>query len=356
MLDVQQASALDPLIPRIVWQNLLPSIQEPRTVLTDRLIARKSKAPGLSLLIPRTIEMLLDRGNVDAAVVAKLLFASSDPVSTVESMDLILERLRQHSLPRQVEEALRTELNTVLKSMIGKPNQVDEFLTVAQAYCGDQASLKQVLAWVRSNEPEKNQNAREEKEELRIRALQAILYRKVQGTLQTIVADILAEDASHSSPEFRERVLEVLSNVDDPDVAAAVLSAYPGLSNELKAKAVNLLTHRSSWTKSLLNAIESKQLPTTVLNVTQLRKLTQSNDPKILSQVKALWGTIRERRDPKRERAPLPSVTCCARLRATRSRARPSSRRPVHFATRSMARGRMSGPTSRRTGGMTSIP
>ena len=281
---------------------LLPLIETRRAELTEKLIARKSKAPGLSLLVPRTIEMLLDRGDVDAAVVAKLLFACSDPVSTVESMDLILERLRDHSLPRPVEEALRTELKTVLKSMIGKPNQVDEFLTVAQAYCGDQASLKQVLGWVRSNEPEKSQAARAEKEELRIRALQAILYRQVQGTVRTIVAGILAEHASHSSPEFRERVLEVLSKVDDPDVAAAVLSAYPGLSVELKAKAVNLLTHRASWTKSLLDAIASKQLPTTVLNVTQLRKLTQSNDPKILSQVKALWGTIRERRDPKRER------------------------------------------------------
>ncbi len=303
LLDVQQASALDPLIPRIVWQNLLPLIQERRTVLTQRLIARKSKAPGLSLLIPRTIEMLLDSGDVDAAVVAKLLFASSDPVSTVESLDLILERLRDHSLPRQVEEAMRTELQTVLKSMIGKPNQVDEFLTVAQAYCGDQASLKQVLTWVRSNEPEKNPAARAETEELRIRALQAILYRQIQGTVRTIVAGILAEDASRSSPEFRERVLEVLSKVDDPEVARAVLSAYPSLSVELKAKAVNLLTHRSSWTKSLLDAIVGKQLPTTVLNVTQLRKLTQSKDPKILSQVKALWGTIRERRDPKRESA-----------------------------------------------------
>ena len=34
LLDVQQASALDPLIPRIVWQNLLPLIEERRTVLT----------------------------------------------------------------------------------------------------------------------------------------------------------------------------------------------------------------------------------------------------------------------------------------------------------------------------------
>ncbi len=90
--------------------------------------------------------------------------------------------------------------------------------------------------------------------------------------------------------------------MDDPDVAAAVLSAYPRLSAELKAKAVNLLTHRTSWTKSLLDSIAAKQLPTTVLNVTQLRKLQQSRDPDVLARVKAVWGTIRDRRDPKHER------------------------------------------------------
>ena len=43
-------------------------------------------------------------------------------------------------------------------------------------------------------------------------------------------------------------------------------------------------------------------MPNPVLNVTQLRKLQQSRDPQVAAQVKALWGTIRDRRDPKRER------------------------------------------------------
>ena len=120
-------------------------------------------------------------------------------------------------------------------------------------------------------------------------------------TIGTVVAGILAENDSASSPAFRGKVLEALSEVDDPDVALAVLKVYPRLSGDLKPKAVNLLTHRASWTKSLLDAIENKQLPTTVLNVTHLRKLQHSRDPKIVAQV-ALWGTIRDRRDPKRER------------------------------------------------------
>ena len=44
----------------------------------------------------------------------------------------------------------------------------------------------------------------------------------------------------------------MLSVVDDPEVAPAVLKAYAALPAELKAKAVNLLTHRPAWTKALL--------------------------------------------------------------------------------------------------------
>ena len=302
LLDVEQASSLDPLIPRIVWQNLLPLIEERRGELAQRLLDRKQKAPGLSLLIPRTIEMLLQSDEADTAIVASLLYACSNDQTVVEALDLLLERFRDHSLPQKVEDSLRAELKTVLKSMFGPPNHIDNYLTVAEAYCGDQQSLKRVLSWARSNAPEVGASSREDREDLRIRALEAILYRRIQGTARTLIAGILEEDESKSSAAFRGRALEALSKVDDPEVAPAVLKAYPGMPEELKARAINLLTHRTTWTQALLDAIASKQIPTTVLNVTQLRKLQESRDPRILKQIKALWGTIRDRRDPKHER------------------------------------------------------
>src|SRR5262249_4741875 len=139
LLEVEQTSSLDPLIPRIVWQNLLPLIEQRRNDLARWLTDRKGKAPGLSLLIPRTIERLLDSSASDAVVVAKLLFACSNQDSTVESLDVLLERFREHSLPRPFEDALRAELNTVLKSKLTPLGDPAGYLvTVAQAYCGDQ--------------------------------------------------------------------------------------------------------------------------------------------------------------------------------------------------------------------------
>ena len=304
LLEVQQSSAGDVLIPRIVWQNLLPMIDERQADLARLLEERKTrgKGPGVSALIPRTIERLLESRTPDAAIIARVLSASRDDDSTVAALDLILERFRDHSLPGALEESLRKELDTALQSLFGAPDHINEFLTIAQVYLGNQESLKDAMRWARSSGPDDGSGSREKREELRIRAVQAILYRKLQGTSGTLIAAILAEDESHSSTAFRGKVLDALASAVDPEVAPAVLKAYPVMPQELKSRAVELLTERPAWTLAFLGAVAAKQIPTSILNVTQLRKLQKSHDARITAQVKAIWGAVREGRDPKRER------------------------------------------------------
>jgi putative heme-binding domain-containing protein len=70
----------------------------------------------------------------------------------------------------------------------------------------------------------------------------------------------------------------------------------------LKPRAIELLTERPAWSKALLAAVESKRIPTSELNVNQVRRLQKTKDPEISKRVKALWGSIREGRDGRRER------------------------------------------------------
>ncbi len=90
--------------------------------------------------------------------------------------------------------------------------------------------------------------------------------------------------------------------LDDPELARrSCCSAYPRLP-EFKPRAIELLTERPAWAKALLSAVADKTIPASALNVTQLRKLQGSKDPGIAGAVKAIWGTIREGRNPRRER------------------------------------------------------
>ena len=138
-------------------------------------------------------------------------------------------------------------------------------------------------------------------EELRMRAVNAVLSRSIQGSIRSLVASILAEDEASSTVDFRGDVLDSLSSLEDPEVATVVLKAFARMPDTLRPKAIELLSQRPGWTKAMLAAVADKRIPTTALNINQLRKLQHSQDPEIARQVKAVWGTIREGRNPRRE-------------------------------------------------------
>ena len=154
LLDVQRSSSHDPLIARIVWQNLLPQVEDRQAELAKRLEDRTELGLGLSRLIPRTVERLLGSPKADAQVIATLLAASRDDASTVSAFDLILERFRDRSLPPAFEESLRARMKITLDSLNRRPDRLSEIVTIAQVYCGDQGSLKKALEWARLGVPD----------------------------------------------------------------------------------------------------------------------------------------------------------------------------------------------------------
>jgi putative heme-binding domain-containing protein len=139
--------------------------------------------------------------------------------------------------------------------------------------------------------------------DLRLRALEALWFLEPPGSIHPLIEKVLTGGAGSGSVEFRGKVLDALGDLNDPEVAAIVLRSYPGLAEPLKPRAVELLTERPAWTKGLLGAVADRRIPASALNVTQLRKLQESEDPEIARRVKAIWGTIREGRNPQRERA-----------------------------------------------------
>jgi putative heme-binding domain-containing protein len=50
-----------------------------------------------------------------------------------------------------------------------------------------------------------------------------------------------------------------------------------------------------------VQAVQQKKIDPSALNVNQLRKLLTSKDEELSKQVKAIWGTVREGRNPERE-------------------------------------------------------
>jgi putative heme-binding domain-containing protein len=84
-------------------------------------------------------------------------------------------------------------------------------------------------------------------------------------------------------------------------VAEVVLAAYAQLEPDIQPKAIELLTQRPAWAKSLLQTIARGTLPTSVLNSNQVARLQKSRDQELVKLTQSTWGTVRTHRDQKRE-------------------------------------------------------
>lgn len=117
----------------------------------------------------------------------------------------------------------------------------------------------------------------------------------------TVMAAKLLADNKGESAAFRGKLLSALGRLEKPEVGLMVLETYTDLENDLKPRAIELLTQRASWGKLLLGKIKAKQISSDHLNVNQIKKLLASGDPEIDQKVNEIWGAIRTERNQQRE-------------------------------------------------------
>ncbi len=297
LLEVAASSGRDPLIPHIAWQNLEPLLE----MRGDEFISRVEsvsimKNRGLFAILPRAIERLLDRRAFDAVPLATL-FRTLHDARDPEADDVLragFASMRGRILEGEFDDARRDSISAAFHDEIKQ--QLEHGLNRPVAI--EAALLAAALRW-----PDGLAAAREiaadakKPDDARIAALAALIAaRDVEKVL-----DAARRALSEGSDKLRARVLGTLGRLDDARVAAFVLDVYPRLPDDLQPRAVELLTQRSAWSRTLLDAIRAQSVKSSALNVNQLRKLQGSKDAALAAAVKSLFGTVRETRDPARE-------------------------------------------------------
>ena len=300
LVGIANLAGTDLLLGPIVWQNLQPLLGD-RADDFVRLVAAVNleQAPQLVALIPRAIERFLggSKFQPEAAVslLARLLASRQEggvvPASE-RSLEIFADRLNGGSLPEAPRSQLRRLLPPVLAMTLSGPR--DSSLFTAAALIA--TSWKDPLAIKTMGEMLANPALPDQR---RLQALGALIGSDDPSCLD-LVGPSLA-DRKAGTPEFRGQMLASLGRIDSSKVAEVVLGSYPQLEPDLQPKAVELLTQRSVWTRLLLDAIDRKLVPTSALNVNQIRRLGSSKDQELAARVKATWGKIREGRNPARE-------------------------------------------------------
>ncbi len=284
----------DNLLSAIVWQNLRPMDATDHSKFLKHFATPQPRmAYGALSVVNRAIQRVLADPNADLTPVI-------DTVNTLyqhgpfhsELARAICNAIHTGQLSGSRREAVRVGLAKLFKvaqerSRVRDP---DPHIVLLNATLNDTQLFGVRGMLIRSDVDNVS----------RIDALEVLITVGDQH-LGDWIGKILSQPEKNS-PDFMRAMLAALGRSDDPDLAGVILAHRAKLNPELQNASVDLLTQRTTWSKALLHEIAAKNIPTTALNINQVRKLLARKDPELTKQVHAIWGTLREERSPEREK------------------------------------------------------
>ena len=289
LLEVLLHCGHDKMIPSIVWPNLHPLIATNAArfaaLLND---APLSRAPAVAEIAARSVELLLDAPQPEATVLLGIVtkFIGEDLPRARQAMAAIARKAVEPGFdPAGLRSALRPL--TQMSADPSHPLNLEAKLLSANLGLSDFPADALLKTFASDAEPE----------EARLRALESLIPFRNRELPRTIGAVIASAPST-----FVTRLFSMLGRADDSKIAETLVGGYPRLAPELQPLAIELLLQRETWARKLLDAVRADKLPKTVLSHNHLRKILESNDREAVWAVEKIWGTLRDERNPEREK------------------------------------------------------
>ncbi|MBX3440987.1 MAG: c-type cytochrome [Planctomyces sp.] len=285
----------DDLIPRAVWAALLPLSERAATTagaetfarvegvlnhwggqaVLQRLLAWSAESRRF-VLTGRLLAILADQD-------AEHLPLAADAIRTLAG------HVQSGAIRDRDREALREELAALLGRVLeaGVEHPLHLPATHLAASWGDAPAVERLLARLDAG-PE---------DAAALDALRALVSSGHAASVDWSTR-LLERPAS----ETQSQVLFAMSRLDDGRVAEAILARFAELAPEVQPRALEVLTQRPHWSARLLAAIAENRVNKDMLNLNQLRRISTFKDEDVQAAFRTLYGTIREDRNPDRER------------------------------------------------------
>ncbi|MFO1093229.1 MAG: c-type cytochrome [Planctomycetaceae bacterium] len=229
--------------------------------------------------------------SVDAVIPLLELVLDADESTARQCLGIVTRAIQNDELPAERVAALREQLGKRLRAIYGDPKhplRLDSALLAA----GWQDS--EAVRITRETFADRQSSAGQ-----RLAALQALIALQLPDALAD--AKSVLGDPQGNPLDFRIQVLGSLGRLESPEIGTFLLTKLDDFEPELRPRALELLTQRPEWTNPLLAAIADKRISKDMLNLNQLRRIASFNDPQLKEQFTAIYGALREGRDPDRE-------------------------------------------------------
>ena len=283
----------DPIASQVGWQTLNGLLDDDKSVNAFLQLAGGRPEEVHPELLSRALERILARTSLSAEQTFNVFqaFAKDTPAGQLAGAT-VLSRLTASVQSGAITGARREQLKEAFSKSL-----------LSLMHHADAESLRRsalLLSCSLNDSPG-------------VQAAQSLLKKgqSEDQKLELLKALIASGDASafewtkevlnSGSPGIQEQVLFLLSRVDNPAVGRVVVEKYAALPPQVQPKAIELLTQRGPWAGELLAAVEQKQIAKEALNLNQLRRVGTFKDEGVQNRFKALYGVLREGRNPDRE-------------------------------------------------------
>ena len=292
----------DAVIPRIVWQNLHPRLEDDQADDLVGLLGIRDylDSKPVTDLMPRVVDRLLGRQKFDATLIGELftLLRDDHPQVGREVLAVLATKVQSGELKGEKLEQLKTAMFEPLTPLLADDSKhpLGGDAALLAVSWGDQRGLPHVRQSFATAGLQTDQ---------RLKALNALISAKDDGVLDAVaqVLDLKSEISNLKSEisNFKSQILTSLGRLEDPKVAELVLTRYAKLEPELQPAAIELLTQRANWSKQLLSQVREKKIAATAINVNQARRIQALKDKDLSDLLSRHWGQVRDTQPRPRE-------------------------------------------------------
>ncbi len=308
----------DPLIQRVVWQNLHPLVENHADAVVGELDPASDEktlsSAAVKSLLPRIAERILGRQKFDAKPVADLfaLLRDDHPQIARQVIELLAAKVQSGELKGEKLDQLKVAMTKPLTPVLadGSKHALAADASLLAASWGDPRGLPQVRRSFMADDVATS---------IRLKALNSLIAAKDAGVIDS-VAQVLddftrrREDAKNADPSsplrvsaasretFVADVLTASAKLEDPKVADLVLARFEKLGPSFQPAIVELLTQRADWSKKLLSQVGDKKIAATAININQARRIQALKDRDLSELLNRHWGQVRDTRNPDREK------------------------------------------------------
>ncbi len=293
-------NAKDPLIPTIIYNNLLPLIPKRGA----EILAALEKDPAIAQHFgDSVVKWVRDAANA----------LNRTPAQIVASLEKALPASADDLRRGTVERKVRGELQSVVDAFntlgvkgeeAGKlfaPDARTRVVAVAENNTPSRVPATLIALWW--NDPRALQSARriiaDPKAEAPVRSefVRALGQQKDPANTEAFAALV----ADNNAPILiRQNAVNALGSMNDPKAASSLVSQFDKLPTDLKPMVVNAMVLSRASAAALLDAIREKKIAQSNMNENHARTISELNDPELGKKLTEVWGKVGTERDPAR--------------------------------------------------------